>query len=78
MTEGMSESGLMGNSMVEENSRHLEERVMKVIGITGNTMVMGLTFLVRENGKETSMKEKIRMEKEKDKEHTLSPMGKSI
>ena len=35
-------------------------------------------FLGRVSGEETSMKENIRMGKEKDKEHTLSLTGKSI
>ena len=68
----------MGNSMAVANSFHLEGKVMTVNGRTGNTMERVLTFLVMGSGKETSMKENIRMGKEKDKEHILSLTGKSL
>ena len=68
----------MVNFMAVENLFHLEGRVMTANGRTGNTMGRVHTFLVRESGKETSMKGNIRMGKEKDKEHTLSLTGKSI
>ena len=68
----------MGNFMVVGNSFHLEGRVMTVNGRTGNTMGRVHTFLVRESGKETSMKGNIRMGKEKDEEHILSQTEKSI
>ena len=68
----------MENFMAAGYLFHLEGRVTTANGRTGNIMGRVHTFLVRENGKETSMKGNIRMGKEKEKEHTLSLTGESI
>ena len=68
----------MVNSMVKGNSYHVEERVMKVSGKTGNTMDMVYTFLVRGIGKETSMKVNLKMVRKMGTAYIFKLMGANM